>query len=290
MSKFTVYSYGIVAEPKVLSSREILVTPLETMPFFDGDIRGDEANIKDEFVDKDNKPYAVEVMSDHTVKAEWLPLGNENRDTPPDVRRGERVLIYRYEQNDKFYWQSTGQDQGLRRLETVVYRFSDNIDEGVTKLTDQNSYWLEVSTHKQMVQLQTVMNNGEKAAYGIQVDGKEGKFTVKDHLGNHIFIDSLESLIELGNSSGTHIALDKNKMLLEASESVTVNTKEFIVNAKTATFKVTDFLMNASSFIAKLSSFNMGGSGVFSGPSLKHKAKKIDGTHTHTPPGGPVTP
>lgn len=289
-SKFNIYSYGLVAEPKILSSREILITPLETMPFFDGEIRGDEANIQDQFKDKDGRPYSVEVMSDHTLKAEWLPMGNDNRATPPDVRRGERVIIYRYEQNDKFYWQSTGQDQGKRRLESVIWRFSDTVDESTTVLTDTNSYWIEVSTHKQIIQLQTVKNNGEKAAYGLQFDSKEGKFTLKDDLGNHVYIDSTQSYVEAGNSSGSFIALDKNKILGQATESITLKTKSFNVDAKTATFKVTDFLMNAKKFVAKLSSFNMGGAGVFSGSSLKHKAKKIDGTHSHTPPGGPVSP
>lgn len=289
-SKFNIYSYGIVAEPKLISSREILITPLETMPFFDGDIRGDEANIKDEFVDKDNRPYSVEVMTDHTIKAEWLPLGNDNRDTPPDVRRGERVLIYRYEQNDKFYWQSTGQDQGLRRLETIVYRFSDTVDESTTKLTDTNSYWLEISTHKQNVQFQTVKNNGEKVAFGLQFDSKEGKLTVKDDLGNHLFIDSTQSYVELGNSSGSFVALDKNKILGQASDSITFKTKSFNVEATTANFKVTDYLIKAAKFVAELAKFTIGGNGDFTGSTLKHKGFNIGKMHHHAPPGGPVAP
>ena len=288
-SKFQLYSYGIVAEPKALSSKEILVTPLETMPFFDGEVMSDEAKIRDEFVDKDGKIYAVEVLSDYTIKATWIALGNDNRETPPDVRRGERVMIYRYETEDKFYWQSTGQDQGLRRLETVIYRFSDTTDDTVTKLTDKNSYWMEISTHKKSIQIQTVKNDGEAVEYGIKFDCATGKLIIKDDLGNHLYWDSPAHYMEMGNADESFIALDKKKILGVAADEIKFKTKQYIVEADKASFTVKEFFIKATSLIAKLSKFDIGGAGLFSGASLKHKAKNIGMTHTHTPPGGPPT-
>src|SRR5574343_1344956 len=147
-SQYKLYSIGIVAEPKALNSHTVLVNPIEVTPFYSGEVRSNPIDISDKGVDKDGKAYAIEVGSDNTILATWLCLGSENRETPPDVRRGERVLLYRYSQNDTFYWTSMGLDKGLRRLETVIHRFSGHTDEESTVLTDDNSYWFEVSTHK----------------------------------------------------------------------------------------------------------------------------------------------
>lgn len=286
-SKFKVYSMGIVAEPKVLNSKIILVTPLETMPFYGGEIRSDPAAIKDDFVDKDGKPYAVEVLSDFAIKAEWLPINDGNRVTPPDVRRGERVILYRYADNDKFYWQSLGADTGKRRLETVLWRFSATTDESVTVLDDSNSYWLEISTHKQSITLQTSKANGEVVSFGVSLNGKDGRATIKDDRGNHFFIDSLANYVEFGNGSGSFVALDKMKALISADKEVMIKTKSFIVDAAEQLFKGNKFTINMSKFTANVKSFLMAGAGAFSG-SLTHNGKKIDSTHKHNPPGGPV--
>lgn len=254
-SKFKIYSVAIVAEPKALNSFTILAHPIETIPFFDGEIRSNPISVTDTGVDKNGANYAMQVSSDNTIKATWLCLGSENRSTPPDVRRGERVLLYRYAANDTFYWTSMGLDKGLRRLETVITRYSGHTDEKSTVLTDDNSYWFEVSTHKGSITLNTSKQNGEKVMYGLKLDPKNGTVTLKDDNGNRFFMDSIGLLMEMVNKDQSIIRIDKKTALIDTKESITLNSKFIKINgSETVNVKTKEHTLDATNSTATLTS------------------------------------
>ena len=78
--------------------------------------------------DKKGYVYSDKIETSNSLMAEWLPLGS-NRATAPNVRRGERVFLLQYADDDKYYWVTAGLDPHLRRRETVVFNISNTVDE-----------------------------------------------------------------------------------------------------------------------------------------------------------------
>lgn len=297
-SKFRIISYGRVADPKKINSHEINVYPIELNPFFDGEIKSDPAQIATKGVDKNGKAYAEEIVSDNTITATWLPIGHTNRSTPPDVRRGERVLIWQYDSTDKYYWMSTGQDDGYRRLETVLWRFSNTQDETTTVMTDANSYWLEISTHKSTITLQTNKSNGEPYAYGLQFDCKNGKVTLKDDVGNFILLNSAETKIHLENADKSLLSMVKDTILMSATKSITFESDKIITKAKTSITSTagktilydagkTLTIKTGNSVIINTKNTNVNSDVTISktltinGSSVSHAGMEIGKTHVH---------
>ena len=93
ISVYHPYSFGIVAAAKGRDTDIIEVTPIEVIPFIDGEIKPDRALIEDKGVDAEGNPYVVETQTDRVIEAEWLPIHNTNRFTSPDVQVGEYVEL-----------------------------------------------------------------------------------------------------------------------------------------------------------------------------------------------------
>lgn len=224
-------SIGIVAENKPLDSKLIDVLPIETLNLMDGELHAETTELKSSGLKEDGTTYTVSVEMGATLEAEWL--GETNRATSPDVRRGEQVMIYRTGDSDKYYWRSMGRDDDLRRLETIIYRVSglpDNVDE---EITDENSYYLEVSTHEKTITIRTSQRNDEHCIYTMQFDPGNGQFTVDDDLGNFIQIDTAKTTIHVVNADGSLMEINKKKIHINADESISLATKQFHLETKT---------------------------------------------------------
>jgi hypothetical protein len=139
-----------------------------------------------------------------TVKATWLPIGDSNRITSPDVRRGEKVDIFKFGDADKYYWNTRGMNSKLRKLETVVWGFSATTDES-EDLTADNFYYIEVSTHQKHIHLHTTTANGEPYAYDIQLNTDKGYFSIQDDIGNSVTMDSEAHELLMQNVDGSFI-------------------------------------------------------------------------------------
>jgi hypothetical protein len=231
VSKLRFYSIGLVAQNKPLNTDVIDVTPIEELNMLEGEISANQTDIKATGKDGNDKTYSTSVKSTVTIKASWLPFGNSNRISSPDVRRGESVMIYQFGDADKYYWVTLKQDNHLRRLETTIFAFSATSKE-VEKLDASNSYFLEVSTHRKIVTFHTSTANGEPFSYDIQIDAGKGSVTVTDNVGNTILLDSKQSRVLLKNSSGTSFDLNKKSILAIAPTSFQIITDVFNVVAK----------------------------------------------------------
>lgn len=162
------------------------------------------------------------------IKAKWIPFGNSNRDTAPDVRKNETVLIFRFADEQEYYWDTIFREPELRRLERVRYSYC-NRPEGLEAYDDDTSYWLEYSTVDQHVWLHTSDNNGEPCKYDIKIDSKAGTVTIKDDIGNIIHLDSPSGVLETTTT---------NKVIF--------NTGDFIVNANLVQFNTPLVIMNGT--------------------------------------------
>ena len=235
-SLLRLYSFGRIAENKMMSSNIVEVFCIEAMSFVDGEVKSNPAVSETKGTDAQGKAYTGSVTSDNTIPCRWLPLGS-NRVTPPDWRRGERVIVLQYGDNDEYYVIDTGWDAYLRKLETVLYTWSAHTDEADTVQTKDNCYALEISTHTKQITLSTTNKNGEPFRYTLQFNTGEGVFTIIDDAGNFIELDSSMTKITLENKDGTRLVLDKENIFAQCNDSMTFEAKNDI-NFKSTTFNV----------------------------------------------------
>lgn len=227
-SKLQIYSWGVAAENKPLNTNKLKVVPTEAMSLSDGELRSSPEVLTTTGTNADGTPYDVPVVTDQAVEALWLPLAEGNRFTAPDIRRGERVILWKFADMDRFFWTPAGLDNQYRRLETAVFAFSAVANEGQDATHPENCYFLEVSTHQKTVTFQTSNKNGEACRFIVQFNADEGKFILSDDAGNEIELDSLNNYIQLINGDKTEVVLDRRSVRIKASD-VTIDAKDTTV-------------------------------------------------------------
>lgn len=236
MSKLQVYSLGVVASNPALNVNTIEVTPIEDVPLASGEITSNATVLETQISSTSGAKENVTAANTSSIKAEWLPVGQPNRMTPPNVRRGEQVYIYRFGDTDKYYWNTIRNDLHFRKLETVIFGFSATTKEGVTP-NESNTYLFEISTHKKLIRLHTSQDNGEPFGYDISIDTGNGNISIVDSAGNRFIFDSDEQTCRYENASGSFFDLTKNVFTLLASEKIDMETTDFSLKASTATIE-----------------------------------------------------
>lgn len=233
-SQFTHYSIGIVAIDKPLNSEWIEVSPIEVLPMLDGEVTDHVVSVSASGQDASGRQYERSAKTTNTIKAKWIAFGQTNRMTPPDVRRGEKVRIYRLSDSDVFYWSEFEHASNTRRLETVVQAYSGTRQENEV-MKPENSYTQGVSTHEKWVNLITTSKaDGERWLYKVFVDAKNGQVWIKDDIGNEILLDSGEHRVKLKNASGSFIDVVKKQIDLFAEDAINLKTKA--INAKSQSY------------------------------------------------------
>lgn len=227
-SKLEIYSIGEAAENKKLGSRILEVTPIEVVPMLNGEINADQTVEKIKSQDASGGTYEVKTTTANSVPATWLPLGSSNRFTPPDIRRGERVVLYRFADQAKFYWATLFDDIALRKLETVIYAWSGTKDESVTEVTPEHYYFLEVSTHRGLIHFHTSKKNGEFTSFDVQLNAKDGLIRIQDDLGQLVIVDSKERQVLLKNADDCYFELNKKNATLHVPETFTIKAKNIV--------------------------------------------------------------
>lgn len=234
LSALVPFSIGQAVQNLTPGQRVLEVMPIEHVPGVDGDNVTSTIE-RNEFsgVDPDGNAYSVSVDSSTGIPCTWLPFGS-NRLTPPDIRRKERVVIYRFADEDKYYWKELGLDDPMRRLETVIYFWNANPDaESADEINIENCYYFEVSPRTGAVTFQTSKANGEPYRYIFQIDAAEGRWTATDDVDNFVEVDSRETLIRLHNAMGTYLELAKKNFTLFAPDSATlVGVNTFKIQTK----------------------------------------------------------
>lgn len=225
------FSIGIAAENKPLNTRMLNIVPIELMPALDGELVFDPEQQKISGVDKNGETFEIAVTTDVSISAEWLPLGT-NRLTPPDIRRGELIEIYRVADSDQYFWRCMGLRDELRRLETVIWVFNGSPDLGSEGIDPETSYFLEISTHRGIVTFSTSKANNEKCTYTVQFNPMDGTFRMEDDVGNFFDLDTIERIWKLSNADDTYLELNKKDATLHADRDLLVDI------ARDATVKI----------------------------------------------------
>jgi hypothetical protein len=233
LSQFHPYSYGVVAANKPLNTWKVEVTPVEDLPMLDGQITDNLTQFQASGTDASGSAYQSQTAQSNTVTATWLPIGNANRQTAPDVRRGEQVMLYRFgDDTSKYFWVTMRNDLSVRKLETVIWGFSGTQTEG-DAVSDDTTYVIGVSTHQKKLWIHTPQANGEPYGYDITLDTDAGTFTIVDTANNTVYINSDDHQIHLENADGSFIDLTKNAITGYAADSIDFKTKAYSVESET---------------------------------------------------------
>lgn len=231
-SNLRMISTGIAASDKPNGSKYLNVFPSELFPFFEGDISDIPVQSVVKGKDIDGEPFSISLYQSMVLKAGWL--GETNRRTAPNIKAGEQVRLWTVGNTEIYFWDSSGRDDKLRRGEIVTWAWdasgkdsSQDVDH-----TDENTYNLTIDTVGQQITLSTSNVNGEVTSYKVQLDTKDGTFTVLDGFGNAIQLNSKDTKITLVNKDATTIVLDKKEILISAPDKITALAKDIIMKAE----------------------------------------------------------
>lgn len=220
-SMFRLVSVGTSKENKPRNSKTLNVLMNEKAMATDGEIKFDPKETTREWQDTDGATHQVKTTAERSVPCEWLP-SEDNRATPPDIRRNELVEVWRLGDSDKYYWRSLALKNELRALESVVYTWNASPNPAGGGIDFTTCYYLAVSAHDKHFTIGTSKANGEPYAWTQQFNTGEGEFTITDDIGNEIEIVSRENRIQLKNADGSFIKIERNTIELFASESITL--------------------------------------------------------------------
>lgn len=232
MSGFKFYSLGIVTVNKPRDSDFIEVDPIEEFSLDSGSLAPDSKKYNVSMPNQHGVSKGGKLSGGSVIKAKWVPFGHSNRETPPDVVAGETVMIFSFADTQDYYWTTMMREPSLRRKEHVVYVFSNQPAPGPIYDLD-TSYWLEVSTVEKRVRLHTSDNDGEACQYEIEINTKDGQFSLTDNIGNSLVLDSVGG--KLSATTTADIEFNTQKFVVNAGTEFTVNTTSSTINASSHT-------------------------------------------------------
>lgn len=236
MPTFKFYDLGYVAENKTATSNDIFVIPAATTNEMKGRVEVFKEKVKVTIKDMFGNAREKTSTRSNAVKAKWLPLCDRAQNAP-NVRRKERVLLYRYSDNDELYWVPTNLDTHLRRLETATWLFSADPDgDSNDPRSTENSYLFEISTHGKLITMKTTQLNGEPYAHTFQLNTDTGLLVYEDNKGTKFYIDSDLDRIRAENIKGTYFdllgerihAYAPKEIRLESDETIWLKSKQLI--------------------------------------------------------------
>lgn len=218
-SILTLFSIGYVTTNKKRDSRKVQCLPVESASATDGEVTHNPVEEILTGTDTDGNKYEVKGTQTRDLECEWMPT-EDNRATPPDVRRGELVEIYRVGKTGQYYWRCMGFRNNLRSLEHVVYLFAASPDAGGAGGTFEKSYSLVFSPADGYIQIRTTKANGEPYAYTFEINTKQGLAACADDVGNFWEINSKETKVRLQNSDNSFVSLVKQVIDLSADKAI----------------------------------------------------------------------
>jgi len=229
------------------------LTPNVTQGSLGAGISNSTATLKN----RDGGTINVPVVNTNHVVATWD--GSSNMRYPPMVRKGEPVKVYKYANQDKYFWSTTGKGRDFRTTDRVVFEVAAiDPEKPRSEKDDTNTYSAYLDSHDQKVGFKTSQANGEVTALSMMGDLKEGTFHLSDNtpgVANRIFLDSGAKsgvpVIQLNLSSGAVIKMEGDNIYIKVPKKLFIDVGErFIINSPLTIFnisKVGTVIINASS-------------------------------------------
>lgn len=220
-SKFYLYTIGEVARDKLLTSYQIEVFPSEILPNTTIDPASVNSNVV-EVIDSNGGISSINVDKTRTINCEWLPVGDSNRVTPPDVVAGEKVFVYRYSDTDLYFWTTTYVEIDLRKHETVTWLYSNKQEKSDLSTATKNAYKFIVDTLNKFIEMFTNNNDGEYTTYNVKVNTKDGIIVIVDGKQNTFTLESQKDTLTIDL---------KNELNIITTNKVNIKTTDINIEA-----------------------------------------------------------
>lgn len=202
-----------VVENKLQSNGSLVLFHIEELvPLTKGHLTDNPIPMKRTYKDAQGRVFTSKGTHNNNFVGQYFS-SDTFRKTPPDVQRGEIIMVWQKGDSDTWFWETSSEDMTTkRRLETVVQAVNADKPKGSdsNQYGDKNTYYAEMSSHNKSYTVSTSEANGEYASYKIQINGGEGAIILQDNLGNYIQIDSKASTITIKNDCKTEVVLEKN--------------------------------------------------------------------------------
>lgn len=244
-SGWKVYSLATAAENKEIGNPICEVNLTELNNFYDKEISSKGERESFDYVDGQGNKQSGTRTTSQSVPAVWRP-SEDNRITPPDVRRGEELIIWKYGDTDQLFWQPRNIDRHRRKLETVTHAYSGTTNEDDDTVTADNHYITEVSTHKGHVIISTSSANGEECKWNFQIRGRDGVFLIGNDNNDEFLIDKVNGTIRVINSFDSVVELVKKDARTRCAGNATLDADgNVLVRAgKSATVKAPSIVLD----------------------------------------------
>lgn len=282
-SQLKPFSVGIVLVDKEPDSWEVEVKPIETNGFSSGTLSNQPEEQTASGVNADGEAYSETTKSVHGVIATWFP-DQPNRISAPDVTAGEQVMLYKFADDDQFYWKTTELSHENRAKETIVVAAANKAKKDKVKLDATNSYFMEMCTRTKQVSLRTNKNDGEPYAYLIQVNTKTGAVIIEDDIGNLIQLDSSENTITITSAAGSEAVFNENisfetkgDIMGKAGGNITWDAGGNINNKAKGPYNV-----QSASYIIASANVNASAGGIDFKGGLTNNGTNVGSSHVHT--------
>lgn len=213
-SSLHIFGIGRVVADKANGKDIILVTMTELLPSLNGVIANNDASRPTSVNNPRGGKIAGKVNVGSGIPCKWWDFGS-NRLTAPDVVKDERVIVWRKgDSSSEYFWTPTRLDENKRTTEHVVRAYSNTNkrDRKPKRLNKDNCYTETFSTKDKYIEILTSKNNGEKFRYQLKIDTANNYAILKDDVGNRIYLNSEDTLIDFTNKDKTHIRLDKKDL------------------------------------------------------------------------------
>lgn len=221
-SQLKPYSLGVLTAHKENGTGLIDVQPIEINWASNGEIVNNYSEETVEGKDKEGQDINYKIISSNNLTAAWLPLGNSNRVSPPELRRGMIVMIYKDSDNN-YYWVDSGLNREYMRAESATYGFCANPEPTKnSKVSHDDWYILEVSPRTHQIMLSTSQANGEYTSYSIVLNTQAGFLKITDGFGNFITMDSRNIQHRLENQRGTFIEMLGEDINIYAPKNINI--------------------------------------------------------------------
>lgn len=229
------YKASVVENKHQGDGNKVLFHIEELVPLTRGHLKDNPIPMKRVYTDSNGRVFTSRGTHNNNFVGEYYS-NDSLRKTPPDVQRGEIILVWQKSDTDDWYWEDTTEDHlSKRRLETVVHAINADKPVGpdAEKYDDDNIYYTEMSSHNKTYTISTSEANKEIAAYKFQINAGEGSVVTQDNVGNHIQIDTVGTEIHIHNANGTEIKLTRDniwvfcrdKMEMQVGGNVIINVK-----------------------------------------------------------------
>lgn len=238
VSVFKPFSIGQVTKPKTRTSRHIQVLALETASATDGEVT--HAPLEQIFkgVNADGSEYQVKSVSTRDMECEWFP-GETNQVTPPDVERGELVMIYRLADTAQYFWTTMGLRNHLRTLESVIILYGATPDVSGCGLDFTKCYYQQWSPLDGHITFGTSQANGEQFKYTVQINTKQSFVAITDDVGNFMEVNSADSRVQLHNVDNSFFKAEKKIVDINADMEINLTCGSTKINMKPDSIKTT---------------------------------------------------